>query len=200
MKIIAYSGSPECADPSRGRRGYHPQGCAEKGGGGGRGSRRRPAGPCRRYAASGPRAPRCVPTRSSPATVAVIGGGATGTYAAIRLRDLGHSVVVVEAADRLFGHTHTYTDPCTGGNTHIGVAVWHELPIVRADLARLDVPAGEGDLLRPSGHGVEVRRLPHRQGGHRISLPFAMSAAPRRAAQPVSVAGITARPAGPRPG
>lgn len=34
--------------------------------------------------------------------VAILGGGASGSYAAVRLReDLGHSVVVVEAKSRL---------------------------------------------------------------------------------------------------
>jgi len=72
--------------------------------------------------------------------VAVIGGGSTGTYAAIRLRDLGKSVVVVETNDRLGGHTHTYTDPGTGGKVDIGVVVWHELPIVRDYFARFGIP------------------------------------------------------------
>ncbi|MGX6606694.1 NAD(P)-binding protein [Micromonosporaceae bacterium Da 78-11] len=72
--------------------------------------------------------------------VAIIGGGATGTYSAIRLRDLGKSVVVVETNDRLGGHTHTYTDPGTGAKLDIGVVVWHELPIVRDFFARMDVP------------------------------------------------------------
>ena len=72
--------------------------------------------------------------------VAVIGGGATGTYAAIRLRDLGKSVVVVETNDRLGGHTHTYTDPGTGGKVDIGVIVWHDLPIVHQWFGRFGVP------------------------------------------------------------
>jgi hypothetical protein len=72
--------------------------------------------------------------------VVVIGGGSSGTYAAIRLRDLGKSVVVVETGDRLGGHTHTYTDPGTGATIDIGVVVWHELPIVRDYFARFDVP------------------------------------------------------------
>ncbi|KAK2803193.1 hypothetical protein FQN50_007060 [Emmonsiellopsis sp. PD_5] len=38
--------------------------------------------------------------------VCVLGGGSTGTYAAIRLRDKGKSVVVVERDDRLGGHSH----------------------------------------------------------------------------------------------
>ena len=81
--------------------------------------------------------------------VVVIGGGATGTYAAIRLRDLGRSVAVVETADRLGGHTHTYTDPGTGGKVDIGVIVWHELPIVREYFARFDVPLEKASFDAP---------------------------------------------------
>ncbi|RDW93050.1 amine oxidase, flavin-containing superfamily [Aspergillus mulundensis] len=42
--------------------------------------------------------------------VAIIGGGASGTYAAIRLRELGRSVALIEQRDELGGHTHTYYD------------------------------------------------------------------------------------------
>jgi hypothetical protein len=72
--------------------------------------------------------------------IAIIGGGSTGTYSAIRLRDLGRSVVVVEAGNRLGGHTHTYTDPGTGAKADIGVVVWHDLEIVRNYFARFGVP------------------------------------------------------------
>jgi hypothetical protein len=72
--------------------------------------------------------------------VAIIGGGSTGTYAAIKLRDRGASVVVVEANDRLGGHTHTYVDPVTGGRDDFGVIVWHDLPIVHAYFDRFKVP------------------------------------------------------------
>jgi len=72
--------------------------------------------------------------------VAIIGGGSTGTYSAIRLRDLGKSVVVVETNDRLGGHTHTYTDPGTGAPIDIGVVVWHDLDIVKNYFARFNVP------------------------------------------------------------
>ncbi|KIJ29763.1 hypothetical protein M422DRAFT_115975, partial [Sphaerobolus stellatus SS14] len=63
--------------------------------------------------------------------VAVIGGGSTGTYGAIRLKDYGKSVVVIEAKDKLGGHTETYHDPSTGTTIDIGVLEWHDLPIVR---------------------------------------------------------------------
>jgi hypothetical protein len=81
--------------------------------------------------------------------VAIIGGGSTGTYAAIRLRDLGKSVVVVETNDRLGGHTHTYTDPGTGAHVDIGVIVWHDLDIVRNYFARFDVPLEKASFDAP---------------------------------------------------
>lgn len=37
--------------------------------------------------------------------VVVLGGGATGTFAALKLKDAGKSVLVVEQKDRLGGHT-----------------------------------------------------------------------------------------------
>ncbi|KAI9749484.1 MAG: hypothetical protein M4579_006855 [Chaenotheca gracillima] len=71
--------------------------------------------------------------------VCVIGGGSSGTYAAIRLRDLGHSVVVVEAQDRLGGHTETYEDPVTKGTIDIGVIEFHNTDIVKNYFARFNV-------------------------------------------------------------
>ena len=72
--------------------------------------------------------------------VVVIGGGSSGTYTAVRLTDLGKSVVVVETTDRLGGHTQTYTDPATGLTTDIGVMVFHDLPIVHSYFGRFSVP------------------------------------------------------------
>lgn len=72
--------------------------------------------------------------------VCVIGGGSSGTYSAIRLRDLGQSVVVVERENRLGGHTHTYIDPATQGRVDFGVVAWHDLHIVKEYFARFDVP------------------------------------------------------------
>ena len=72
--------------------------------------------------------------------VVVIGGGSSGTYTAVRLTDLGKSVVVVETTDRLGGHTQTYTDPATGLTTDIGVMVFHDDPLVHAYFGRFSVP------------------------------------------------------------
>lgn len=58
--------------------------------------------------------------------VAVIGGGAAGAHAAVWLRDHGHSVVVVEKAHQLGGHTDYYVDPETGKTINVGVQAWME--------------------------------------------------------------------------
>lgn len=71
--------------------------------------------------------------------VCIIGGGSSGTYAAIRLHGLGKSVVVVERKDRLGGHTETYIDPATQLPTDIGVQYWTNLDIVKNYFARLNV-------------------------------------------------------------
>lgn len=72
--------------------------------------------------------------------VCVIGGGSSGTYTAVRLRDLGSSVVLVEHKNRLGGHCETYTDPATGLSTDIGVEVFNDLPVVRDYFGRFGVP------------------------------------------------------------
>ena len=46
--------------------------------------------------------------------VAIIGGGSSGTHAAITLKDKGHTFVVVETKDRMGGHTEAYIDPASG--------------------------------------------------------------------------------------
>ena len=71
--------------------------------------------------------------------VCIVGGGSSGTYAAVRLGDLGSSVVVVESEDRLGGMTQTYVDPATNIPVDIGVEVWHNLTIVKDYFARFDV-------------------------------------------------------------
>ncbi|CAM3790985.1 FAD-dependent oxidoreductase [Kibdelosporangium persicum] len=72
--------------------------------------------------------------------VCVLGGGASGSYAAVRLRDLGRSVVLVERKDRLGGHTETFHDPVSGGTADIGVVAWYDFPVVRDLFGRFDVP------------------------------------------------------------
>lgn len=72
--------------------------------------------------------------------VCIIGGGSSGTYTAIRLRDFNKSVVVVEANNRLGGHAETYKDPETGTSLDIGVIVFGHLQEVKNYFARFDIP------------------------------------------------------------
>ena len=82
--------------------------------------------------------------------VCIIGGGSTGTYAAIRLREMGKSVVVVEQKDKLGGHTETYIDPKTGKPVNIGVILWHDTDIVRNYFAHFNIPLSKGEASSPS--------------------------------------------------
>ncbi|KAJ5371521.1 uncharacterized protein N7496_007613 [Penicillium cataractarum] len=73
--------------------------------------------------------------------IAVVGGGASGTYAAIRLQqDFNKSVVVVEREKTLGGHTHTYHDPVTSSTIELGVVAFHDLPLVHDFFSRFDIP------------------------------------------------------------
>jgi predicted NAD/FAD-binding protein len=76
----------------------------------------------------------------------IVGGGSAGTYAAIRLQDLGYSVTVIEQTERLGGHTQTYVDPATGETIDYGVRAWHKFPEVNNYFARLNVSLVSSDL------------------------------------------------------
>ncbi|KAH6661950.1 FAD dependent oxidoreductase [Plectosphaerella plurivora] len=65
-------------------------------------------------------------TKTIQRDVAVIGGGAAGAHAAVWLRDHDRSVVVVEKASQLGGHTDAYTDPVSGKKINVGVQAWME--------------------------------------------------------------------------
>ena len=83
--------------------------------------------------------------------VAIIGGGSTGTYAAIKLIDQGHSVIVVEATDRLGGHTETYHDPATGGRIDIGVEVFHDTDVVKKYFGHFNIELAKRHLFSAEG-------------------------------------------------
>jgi hypothetical protein len=89
--------------------------------------------------------------------VAIIGGGAAGTYAALGLRDRGLSVVVVERSDRLGGHCETYRDPASGAAIDIGVIVFPDEPLVRAHFGRFGVPLINANFAGPSSQFVDFR-------------------------------------------
>ena len=58
--------------------------------------------------------------------VAIIGGGASGTYGATSLKDKGKSIVLIEREAQLGGQTNTYTVPGNGTKIDYGViAYWN---------------------------------------------------------------------------
>lgn len=71
--------------------------------------------------------------------VAIIGGGASGTFSAVRLRDQGKSIVLIEKESILGGHTNTYQDPVTKVTVDYGVEVFHNQQIVKDYFDRLNV-------------------------------------------------------------
>ncbi|KAI9773670.1 MAG: hypothetical protein M1840_006944 [Geoglossum simile] len=105
--------------------------------------------------------------------VVVIGGGSSGTYAAIRLRDMNQSVVVVEHKDRLGGHTETYTDPVTQAKIDIGVLVFHNTEFVKNYFARFNVTLTVADLSSSGVLGYSDFRSGATVNGHTPTDPSA---------------------------
>jgi len=62
--------------------------------------------------------------------VCIIGGGASGTYAAVRLLQSGKSVALIEKKDRLGGHVNTYVDPITKLSFDFGVQFFDNITVV----------------------------------------------------------------------
>ena len=85
--------------------------------------------------------------------IAIIGGGSSGTYAAIKIRDSGQTVTVIESQAQLGGHTQTYTVPGTGFTIDYGVQLFWNTSVVTDFFARLNVPIVP---FRPSGNATTV--------------------------------------------
>lgn len=71
--------------------------------------------------------------------VVIIGAGSSGTYAAVGLKDMGKSVVVVEQRDRIGGHTDPFVDPVTKQPHNLGVAIFESLNVTKEYFDRLGV-------------------------------------------------------------
>lgn len=72
--------------------------------------------------------------------IAIIGGGASGTYAAVRLReDLKQTIVVIEKEDHLGGHVNTFLDPVTKIPIDYGVEAYNSLPAALAFFQRFNI-------------------------------------------------------------
>ena len=76
----------------------------------------------------------------------VIGGGSTGTYTSVRLKDYNKSLVLVEKNDRLGGHAETYRDPASGVTLDIGVIVFGHLKEVKDYFQRFDIPLKKAEI------------------------------------------------------
>lgn len=89
--------------------------------------------------------------------VVIVGGGSAGTYAALRLRDLGKSVAIIEASGRLGGHAETYYDPATGLPIDIGVVVFPDNSLVRNHFGRFAQPLLPAGFLGDVAQNVDFR-------------------------------------------
>ncbi|KAK2609697.1 hypothetical protein N8I77_003186 [Diaporthe amygdali] len=72
--------------------------------------------------------------------IAIIGGGASGTYAAIRLQQMGYDVALVEKQAQLGGHVNTFHDTTTGKVFDYGVMQYQNVSVVTDFFTSLDVP------------------------------------------------------------
>jgi hypothetical protein len=91
--------------------------------------------------------------------VCILGGGAAGIYAAVRLRDAGLSVAVLERSSRIGGHAETFTDPGTLAPIDIGVQIFPDNALVRNYFGRFNVP-----LITPGGRGGTSQSVDFRTG------------------------------------
>jgi hypothetical protein len=92
--------------------------------------------------------------------VLIIGGGSAGTYAAVRLRQMNQTVLVVEKNNHLGGHVNTYTDPTTGTAVDYGVLYYEDLPLTRNYFSHFGIPLVKVSVL---GQGTQ-RRIDLRTG------------------------------------
>ncbi|TPX15260.1 uncharacterized protein E0L32_004537 [Thyridium curvatum] len=75
--------------------------------------------------------------------VVILGGGASGAHAAVRLReDFGKSIVLVEKQGRLGGHVSTYIDPESGRPIDFGVQSFIDIGGAKDFFARMNVSIG----------------------------------------------------------
>lgn len=71
--------------------------------------------------------------------VLLVGGGSSGTYAAIQLHDSNKTVAVIERAGKLGGHADSYYGP-NGNVYNVGVQIFYDIPVVTDYFARHGVP------------------------------------------------------------
>lgn len=93
--------------------------------------------------------------------VAIVGGGSSGTYSALSLKDKNISSIVIEAKDRIGGHTETYIDPVTGAPIDYGVLIFHNDDIVKKYFGRFNIPL---ITVNPSANAVGSATYDYKSG------------------------------------
>ncbi|KAH7309220.1 hypothetical protein B0I35DRAFT_360007 [Stachybotrys elegans] len=79
--------------------------------------------------------------------VAIVGGGASGAYLAVRLReDYEKQIVVIEKTDRLGGHVHSYQPPDGGDPINYGVQAYLNRPRTADFFERFNVSLVDPEL------------------------------------------------------
>lgn len=78
-------------------------------------------------------------TETVTTDVLLVGGGSSGTYAAIQLHDANKTVTVVERTGKLGGHADSYYGP-NGSVYNVGVQIFYDIPVVTDYFARHGVP------------------------------------------------------------
>jgi len=77
--------------------------------------------------------------------VAIIGGGASGAYAAVRLKeDFNQSIILIEKQARIGGHVSTFDDPDTSTPFDYGVNTFNDYGPAKAFFERMGVPYSAG--------------------------------------------------------
>lgn len=72
--------------------------------------------------------------------VVIIGGGSSGTFAAVKLRRMGKKVALVERHGQLGGHTSTYHVPNSNITIDYGVQGYGDEDVIRNHFASFDIP------------------------------------------------------------
>ncbi|KAF2851330.1 amine oxidase-like protein [Plenodomus tracheiphilus IPT5] len=73
------------------------------------------------------------------ADVLILGGGATGVDAGLRLRDQNKSIAIVESSNLLGGHVETLIDPVSGKSIEYGVQAYIDNDQTRSFFGRFNV-------------------------------------------------------------
>lgn len=89
---------------------------------------------------------QCDYSRLVSVDIAILGGGASGTYAAIQLHRQNNTIALVESQERLGGQIDTYIDPETGRTVEYGVNQYTNIAEATEFLNYLGVPFVPGNV------------------------------------------------------